>query len=688
MANFPYLNRDISWLSFNYRVLQEAKDPRVPLLERLKFLAIYSNNLGEFFRVRIASNRNLIRIGKKTKKELGFEPKEIVRQAIGIVKEHMIEFTKIFDQQIIPELKQHGIHLLRRLELSEDQAKFIEEYFKDHLLPYVQPVLLLSGKVNPFLANATIYLALDMRDKSNPNRTQYALMQVPSQFVDRFVQLPSPKGEHHVIMLDDIVRHNVSMLFPGFEIRDAYSIKLTRDAELYIDDEYSGNLMEKIKKSLQKRNIGPASRMVHDRDMPGRMLNYLMGMFELSDIDLIPESRYHNNFDFFKFPDFGKDELKLTPLKPLPYAPLKSKKKIFSAIAERDHLVMFPFHDYCPVVDLFEQAAIDPLVTHIKVVQYRVSSDSRIMDALRLAVKNGKVVFVFIEIKARFDEEANLRWGATLEKAGIRVRYSFPGLKVHAKVAMFRRYEDESFKDYCYLSTGNFHEGTAKIYSDFGFFTADKRITGDVKRLFKFLEKLELPTKPFDHLLIGQFNLFDELNHLIDREIKQARKGKKALIILKLNSIQDPKMVEKLYEASEAGVEVRMIVRGICSVVPGIFGFSENIRAISIVDRYLEHARVFYFYAGGEEKIYLSSADWMERNLHRRIETAFPVYDKNLKKQIMDVVDLQWRDNVKARIIDGDSSNKYQKVKGQNKPLQSQIETYKYFQRIGEEAQN
>ncbi len=682
MKDFPYLNRDISWLSFNYRVLQEAKDSRVPLLERLKFLAIYSNNLGEFFRVRIASNRNLIRIGKKTKKELSFNPKEIVIHAIEIVKEHMIEFTEIFDTQIIPELKKHGIHLLRRLELSEEQKRYIEDYFKDHLLPYVQPVLLMGGKINPFLANATIYLALDMRDKEDPDKTQYALMQVPSQFVPRFVVLPAPEGEHHVIMLDDIVRHNVSILFPGFEIKDAYSIKLTRDAELYIDDEYSGNLMEKIKKSLKKRNIGPASRMVHDRTMPKIMLDYLMDMFELSNIDLIPESRYHNNFDFFKFPDFGREDLKLRPLPPLPYLPLKGKAKLFKTIAKKDHLVMFPYHDYCPVVEMFEQAAVDPLVTHIKVVQYRVSSDSRIMDALKVAVENGKVVFVFIEIKARFDEEANLRWGATLEKAGIKVRYSFPGLKVHAKVAMIRRFEDESFKEYCYLSTGNFHEGTAKIYSDFGFFTADTRITEEVKRLFKFLEKLELPTEPFEHLLVGQFNLFDELNELIDAEIKQAEKGKKALIILKLNSIQDPKMVKKLYKASNAGVEIRLIIRGICSVVPGIPEYSENIRAISIVDRYLEHARVFYFFAGGEEKIYLSSADWMERNLHRRIETAFPIYHPKLKKQIMEIIDLQWHDNVKARIIDASSSNKYQRIKGQRKRIQSQLETYKYFNRL------
>ncbi len=685
MINFPYLNRDISWLSFNYRVLQEAKDPQVPLLERLKFLAIYSNNLGEFFRVRIASNRNLIRIGKKTKRELGIEPKEVVKQAIEIVKEHMIEFTNIFDNQIIPELKKEGIHLLRRLDLNEAQALFVEEYFKDNLLPYVQPVLLLTGKVNPFLANAAIYLALDMRDKSAPDRIQYALVQVPSHFVHRFVQLPAPKGEHHIIMLDDIVRHNVSMLFPGFDIQDAYSIKLTRDAELYIDDEYSGNLMEKIKKSLKKRNVGPASRMVHDREMPNRMLRYLMEMFELSEIDLIPESRYHNNFDLFKFPDFGMRHLKQKALPPLPYSPFEQQKKIFKRIRERDHLVMFPYHDYAPVVKLFEQAAVDPLVTHIKVVQYRVSSDSRIMDALRLAVKNGKVVFVFIEIKARFDEEANLRWGEKLEKAGIKVRYSFPGLKVHAKVALFRRYENEQFRDYVYLSTGNFHEGTAKIYSDFGLFTADTRITEEAKSLFKFLEKLELPTQAFQHLLVGQFNLFDGLVSLIDKEIKQAKKGKKALIILKLNSIQDPKMVAKLYEASNAGVEIRLIVRGICSVIPRKEGYSENIKAISIVDRFLEHARVFYFYCGGEEHLYLSSADWMERNLHRRIETAFPIYDPRLRQQIMDVLDLQWRDNVKGRIIDEAGANKYQKVKGLRRALQSQLETYRYFRNLQDE---
>lgn len=675
---FPYIHRDISWLSFNYRVLQEARDERVPLLERLKFLAIYSNNLGEFFQVRVASNRNLIRIGKKTKRELDFDPKEVVRRIIEIVRGHMIEFSDIFEHQLVPALKEHGIHLLRRLELNEEQRAFVEEYFVNHLLPYVQPILL-NDKVKPFLANAVLYLALDMREKDAREVIQYALVQVPSNYLPRFVLLPSPPGEHHVIMLDDVVRHNISTLLPGYDIVDAYSIKLTRDAELYIDDEYSGNLLEKIKKSLQKRNVGPASRLVYDREMPRRMLRYLMKMLELEPLDLIPESRYHNNFDFFHFPDFGKKELKYRPMPPIVYGGLKDKRTMFERIAERDHLLMTPYHDYETVIQLFEKAAEDPLVTHIKIIQYRVSPDSRIMNALCRAVKNGKRVFVFIEVKARFDEEANLRWGEKLEKEGVHVRYSLPGLKVHAKAALIRRYEDEEFREYCYIGTGNFNERTAVVYSDFGLFTADERITSEMVRFFHYLEKQQLPSRPFQHLLVGQFNLFSELQSLIDYEIAQARQGKKALILLKLNSLQDPLMVEKLYEASRAGVEVRLIVRSICSLVPQVEGWSDRIEAISIVDRFLEHSRVYYFYAGGEEKLYLSSADWMVRNLHRRIELAVPLYAPHIRQQVMDVLDLQWRDNVKARILDAQMENAY-RTPAPNEPIvRSQYATYDYF---------
>ena len=679
----PLKERDISWLDFNYRVLQEAKDESVPLMERLKFLAIYSNNLDEFFRVRVAHHRNLIRVGKKTKRELLESPKTVLQEIQRVVNEQQEEFNRIFLDEIVPGLGSHGIYIRRREELNERQTEFIEQYFRDNLLPYVQPVLLRMGKIRPFLNNAAIYLCLDLRDIENPNKQAYAMVLVPSNYLPRFIELPSGKGKHEVIFLDDIVRHNITWLFPGYEILNSYSIKLTRDAELYIDDEYSGDLLKKIKESLLKRNVGPASRLVYDREMPGRMLDFLMEILEIGPLDLLPEGRYHNNFDFFQFPDYGDQHLRYASLPPLPHPELESAINIFEVIKAKDHLINVPFHSYEPVIRLFEQAANDPSVTHIKIVQYRVASRSRIMNALMRAVQAGKRVSAFIEVKARFDEAANLNWGERLEAAGVSVKYSFPGLKVHSKLALIRRVEPEGPVLYTYLSTGNFHEGTAKVYSDLGVFTADSNLTTEVARVFSFLETVRVPTQDFKHLLVGQFNLRRTLTNLIDFEISQAKQDLPSKIFLKLNSIQDVRMIEKLYEAGQANVEVQMVVRGICCIVPGKKDFSENITAVSIVDRFLEHARVFIFYHGGEELIYLSSADWMERNLSFRIETVFPVYDPEIRKQIKDVMNIQWNDNIKARHLNDGMVNTYRKNL-QDLAIRSQEETYYYFKRRNE----
>lgn len=677
----PLIDRDISWLSFNYRVLQEAKDPTVPLFERLKFLAIYSNNLDEFFRVRVAQHRNLLRVGKKTMKRLDYDPKSLIKELMKIVTVQQEEFSRIFEQEIIPDLRKQGIFLLRRLNLSKEQKEFVESYFNDHMLPFVQPVLLLKHKIRPFLNTASLYLALLLKDNSPEiNDIRYAIVKIPSDHLPRFIKLPSLGNRKDIIMLDDIVRHNVPKMFPGYEILDAYSVKLTRDAELYIDDEFSGDLITKIRHSLSKRHVGPASRFVYDREMNAQFLEFLMDTFELSKYDLLVEGRYHNNFDFFKFPDFDLSHLKNPPLPPITYAALETAHDFFAAIRAKDHLINVPFHSYESVVRFFEQAAIDPKVTHIKIVQYRVAKESRIMRALMRAVKAGKQVFTFIEVKARFDEEANLNWGERLERAGVRVHYSFPGVKVHSKLGLIARQEENGVQFYSYLSTGNFHEDTAKIYGDFGLFTADRRITNEVAREFNYLETVKKPVQPFKHLLIGKFNLRPELGEMINQEILNAKAGKKAEILLKLNSLQDPDMIKKLYKASQAGVSIKLIIRGICSLVPGLKGISENIQAVSIVDRFLEHARVFIFHNNGKKKIYLSSADWMTRNLSRRVETAFPIYDEELRTQILDIMDLQWKDNVKARIIDAEQYNAYQKD-GSDLAIQSQIETYYYFKR-------
>ncbi len=685
----PLIERDISWLSFNYRVLQEALDESVPLLERLKFLAIYSSNLDEFFRVRIANHRNLLRAGKKTRKRLNIEPEAVIKQILKIINRQQEEYSKIFEKSIIPELRKHGISLIRRKKMNEDQIEFVENYFDENLLPFVQPVILVEKKVKPFLNNAALYLALDMRDKDNTEgKPVYGIVKIPSDHLPRFLELPpSKENAKDIIMLDDVVRHNITQLFPGYEVIDSFSIKLTRDAELYIDDEYTGDLLVKIKNSLNKRNVGPASRLVYDREIPDRFVNYLKDVFDLDKLDLLPEGRYHNNFDFFKFPDYGMMYLRDFPLPPIHIPKLEKSNSIFEVLQEKDWMIHVPYHSYDSVVKFFEDSAKDPHVTHIKIIQYRVAKKSKIMHALMDAVNNGKQVSAFIEIKARFDEAANLEWGERLEKAGVKVNYSMPGLKVHSKMAIVRRVEDGIPRIYCYFSTGNFHEDTAKVYSDIGIFTMDKDLTSEAARVFSYLETKVKPTRKFEHLGVGQFNLKPLLLKLISDEVKAAEEGKKAKIVLKMNSIQDEEMIESLYLASEKGVEIQLIIRGICCLVPGVKGVSGKIQAISIVDRFLEHTRVFMFHARGEKKIYLSSADWMERNLHRRVETMFPIYDEKVKKMLEDILVIQTNDNVKSRKIHITDTNEYNRNTS-DLAVRSQIETYYYIKRITDSIPN
>jgi polyphosphate kinase len=685
MHNIPYKHRDISWLSFNYRVLQEAKDPAVPLLERLKFLAIYSSNLDEFFRIRVASIRKLKKVGKKTKAALDFDPSALLKEIHRIVNEHQEEISEIYIKDIIPELRKHHIHILRRMELNAHQRHFVEQYFHNNLLPFVMPVLLVRHRIRPFLANAHLYLAVQLQLKKRPlSEVEYALVKIPSDQLPRFISLPSAPGRHDVIMLDDIVRNSVSWLFPGYDIVDTFSIKLTRDAELYIEDEYSGDLVQKIKSSLQKRQVGPASRFVYDRTMPDELLAYLKDTFDLSKKDMLPEGRYHNNFDFFKFPDFGMTHLKNKLLPPLQHPVLEHTPDVFEAIRKKDQSLHVPYQSYESLVRFFEQAAQDPMVTHIKVILYRVGKKSRILNALIDAVQRGKQVSAFVEIKARFDEASNLEWGEKLERGGVRVHYSFPGVKVHSKLALVRRMEDNKAQLYSYLATGNFHEETAKVYSDIGIFTADARLTTEVSSVFSFLENIKPPKQEFEHLLVGKFNLRTALTKLIDFEIEQAQAKKPASMILKMNSLEDSEMIGKLYDASRAGVKITLIIRGICCLLPGIKGLSDNVEVISIVDRFLEHARVFLFEHGGKNLLYLSSADFMERNLSYRIETTFPVYDQHLKAEIREFLNIQLNDNVKARIIDEQNRNEYRRIHS-DIPFRAQIETYFFYKRKSDE---
>jgi polyphosphate kinase len=678
-----YINRDISWLSFNYRVLQEAKDKNVPLLERLKFLAIYSSNLEEFFKVRMAYYRTLMRLGKKMRHSIDNTPKDLIKALRLIVIEQQAEQSTIFNSEIKPELEKKGIILKDQNQLNTEQIAFVEHYFQKKMLPFVQPIMLVRQSIRPFLANAALYLAVTLSNKLS-NKDSYAIIHIPSEYLPRFIELPSSsKNKYQIILLDDIVRHNISSLFPEYHIKDSYSIKLTRDAEMYIDDEFSGDLIKKINTQLTKRNHGAATRFVYDRDMPKELLAFLKEVFNLNKEDLYPEGRYHNNFDFFKFPDYNKKELKDRKLLPLPKKEL-DKKSILKKMLKNDYLLHYPYHTYEHTIQFFEEAATDPLVTEIKIIQYRVAHSSRIMKALMVAAKNGKKVTAFVEVKARFDEEANLSWANQLKKAGVNVLYSFPGLKVHSKLALVIREEKNAKEFYCYLSTGNFHETTAKLYSDIGLFTTDARLTHEVAKVFDFLETFEKPKEDLEYLLVGQINLRSSLEQLINIEIENAKAGKTARIILKMNSIEDTEMIDKLYEASQAGVKIELLIRGLCCLIPQKEGLSENITVYSIIDRYLEHARIFYFHHGGEEKIYLASADFMLRNLSYRIETAFPILKKSLKKEILDFLYIQLNDNIKARRIDETHSNTY-KSDNNKMPIRSQLEMYHYIKRMESE---
>ncbi len=640
-----FKNRDISWLSFNYRVLQEAKDPKVPLYERIKFLAIYSSNMDEFFRVRVAGIRSLLNISKGAQKELDYNPAELIRKISKEVNKQQKEYGQIFRNKIIPELKENNVCLINECETTNKQKEFTSKYFNERVVHQIQPILLVKNKIVPFLRNRRLYLAVILKPKTadkskselKKTRNRYAIIEIPSNHLPRFIELPSEDKNTYIMFLDDIIRYNLKSIFFGYDIVNAYSIKLTRDAELYIDDEFSGNLVDKIQRSLLKRNIGAPSRFLYDESIPKYFLKLLKETFHIDKDDLIAGGKYHNFNDFFSFPSSDGNDLFNVPLPTLRHSQLDKSRYLFDAIANRDHIVHFPYQTYDYVLQFLDQAADDPSVTSIYITQYRVAKGSEVISALVKAVRRGKKVMVFVELKARFDEESNIHWAEEMKSQGINVLYSFPGLKVHSKLALVKRTEGKQDKYYCYMATGNFNEKTAQLYSDTGLFTSDPRLTKEVKMVFNYLRDTKVKPK-FRHLLVAQFNMRKTFVNLIDNEIEFAKNGKKARIILKMNSLEDKKMILKLYEASNAGVKIDLIIRGICCLLPGVNGLSKNINVISIVDRYLEHSRIFIFHNNGDTKIFAGSADWMKRNLSRRIEVIFPIYNKDVKKEIYDII--------------------------------------------------
>lgn len=668
-------NRDISWLAFNHRVLQEAAEPAVPLYERIKFLAIWSSNLDEFFRVRVASLRALARLKKKTKRKLDIEPEELLKRLLKGVWLQQEEFGEIFRKRIKKDLAKEGIFLVRENELSKKQKEFVISHFQSTVLPKLSPVFLSEEKAPPFLLNRALYLIVRLRRKSDEPKKQpeqYALVEIPTALLPRFFSIATEQNHHYILFLDDVIRVGLNNMFPQHVVSGAYAVKLTRDAELELGDEYSGDLLEKVKRAIGKRSEGVPARFLYDTEMPKKLLLFLQRIFLLADDDLVPGSRYHNFSDFFAFPNPKSPSLMYEPMPPLKV--FKDEGSIFDKINEKDTLTHFPYHSYDSVLRFLGEAADDEAVRSIKITLYRVAKDSRVVGQLLRAANNGKDVTVFVEVKARFDEESNIFRGEELEKAGARVLYSIPNLKVHAKLCLVERAENVGIRQYAYLSTGNFNESAATQYTDFGFFTSDKRLTNEAERIFQVLRR-EKNKVECEHLLVSPFSMRAGFEAMIVREIKHAKKGREALIVAKMNSLEDSGMIEKLYEASNAGVKMKLIVRGICCLIPGIKGMSENIEVISIVDRFLEHARVFLFHNNGNQRLYLSSADWMKRNLDRRIEVAFPIYDKQIQQRLKEILDLQLRDNVKARLIDKKLSNRLRSTKDEIK-VRSQFDSY------------
>lgn len=671
-----YFNRDLSWLTFNYRVLQEAQSNEVPLFERLRFLAIYSSNQDEFFRVRVANIRRLVEIDKKKiNKALDIHPNVLLDKIHDRIQIQLDEYGNTLRNHVLKELEKNGIYILSPEQLNEDQRAACLYYFKTKVLSFLQPYHFNLAIREPFLNNRELYFALKLRSKYSQG-IKFAFLNIPSNRLPRFFKIPSPSFQFHYIFLDDIVAMHLDFVFPDYEVLECKSIKMNKDADLNIEDEFSGDLVEKIQKQIQKRNLGVPSRFLYDRTMSPELLENFQDVFHLSEDDLVSGGRYHSLFDFMDFPNPVGHSLEFETQEPLRNHKIDRHRSIFTAIDESDQMLHFPYHSYNYILQFFNQAAIDPHVAEIKVAFYRMASDSLIGNALISAAKNGKKVTVFIELKARFDEENNLLWAEKMQKEGIRIIYSIPGLKVHAKVALVKKKTDDgSNKIYCFFGTGNLNEKTASIYCDHGLLTCHDKMGQELDELFKYLYKRKQP-KPFKHLLVSQFNIVDEFNKLIQREVDHVKNGKEGKIIVKLNNIEERGMIDKLYEASRAGVKIEMIVRSICCLIPGIGGMSENITVRRIVGRYLEHARVFWFNNAGKDELFMGSADWMKRNLKSRVEVTFPVYDDEVKQEVKEILNLQLKDNTKAVILDENLTNvKIEPNKGEHL-YNAQFDTY------------
>ncbi|WP_121665318.1 polyphosphate kinase 1 [Mesonia aquimarina] len=670
-----FKHRDLNWLSFNKRVLQEAEDKRNPVYERLKFLAIFSSNLDEYYRVRVSQLRQIKKIKKSLRKKLALKPSKKVKQIIAEVKEHQQLFGHIFHNQILPELQENSINLIEETHYSTSQKIEAEKYFNLQIAKNIEPQLIdFESDKKAFLENNTIYLFVSFRDSNLAG-----LVNIPVDKNGRFFNFSNEDDEYYITFIDDILRLQMHQIFPDKKIAGIYQVKMSRDAELYIDDQFEGVLAEKIYESLQQRTDGQPTRLLYDAEMPKSLQKKLRKHLGLGKIDMMPGGKYHNFSDFFSFPDpTNNKDLFYEELPPIAHAHLEKSTDFFSTIKEKDQLVHYPYMSFSYVEKFVEQAATDKQVTEIKISLYRVADESKLTSSILKALKNNKKVTVFVEAKARFDEENNIHWGKKFEEKGAEVIYSFPKIKVHSKILLITRQEEDEISHYAYIGTGNFNSETSKIYCDHALFTAHKKLTKELNRVFKVLQG-ELIVPRTKNLLVSPFNTRQAFTNMILREIDHAEAGREAKITAKMNSLEDKEIIDLLYRASSKGVQIRLLVRGFTCLIPGVKNLSENIYMTSIIDRYLEHGRIYIFHNDGEEELFFGSADWMNRNLDRRIEVLAPVYDPEIAQEFKDILNIQLQDNVKARVQDHKEKNKYVKQKKNQEKIRSQYEIYSYL---------
>ena len=678
-----FIPRDISWLSFNARVLQEANDQSVPLKERIRFLGIFSNNLDEFFRVRVATLKRMSElVDKKNKQSYDIidSPQVVLDDIQRVVLKQQNEFNRIWNN-ISKELKDRNIQIIDDKKLNAEQKEFVKNYFDEEVRHYIIPLMIDNLAELPYLRDKSLYLAIVMGNKNDAYNEKFSLIEVPSRSIGRFIILPSKPGTTSIILLEDLIKFNLPIIFSHFKFNqyEAHIFKITKDAEIDLDQEVGLNIIDKISKGIKNRRKGKPVRFVYEKDMNAEMLEFLIKKLKLTrKSSIIPGGHIHNFRHFMDFPNVITE--KTSRPSPFIHPAFKKKGLVSDVVLKQDVMLHFPYHSYDPVIDLLREAAMDDSVTSIKITAYRLASNSKVINALINAARNGKEVTVFLELKARFDEEANIEWKSIMEEEGINVLVGVPNKKVHAKLCIIQKRVNNSLVKYGFISTGNLNEKTAKIYADHCLFTASKPLMNEASRIFTYLENWQQGDKPIAkmrNLLVTPVNMRASIIQMIENEIKWAKKGKAAKIIIKLNSLTDLSLLDHLYKAVKANVEVHLIIRGILTLDKKVEKLNEKLNAISIVDQYLEHARVMIFHNNANEKVFISSADWMVRNLDHRIEVATPILDPKIKKELIDIIQIQLRDNQKARIIDPELLNKY--VPSSRQKFKSQEETYNYL---------